>query len=57
MMLHAFLLATTASAMGLVAHVTGSWGAGFWAMVLGPLSALACLYDAHTRHNAGGDPA
>lgn len=57
MILSAFLLATTASAMGLVAHLTGSWGAGLWGMVLASLSALACLYDAHTRHTAGGNPA
>jgi hypothetical protein len=56
-MMPAFLLATTATAMGLVAHVTGSWGAAMWAMVLSPLSALACRYDAHTRHTDGGDPA
>lgn len=56
-MMHAFLLATTACAMGLVAHVTGSWGAGLWGMVLAPLSAVACLHDAFARARAGGEPA
>jgi hypothetical protein len=56
-MMPAFLLATTATAMGLVAHVTGSWGAAGWAVVLAPLSAAACVYDAHTRRvrDTGGD--
>lgn len=53
-MMPAFLLATTATAMGLVAHVTGSWGVAGWGMALAPLSALACIYDAHTRHTTGG---
>jgi hypothetical protein len=57
-MMPAFLLATTATAMGLVAHLTGSWGVAAWGMALAPLSGLACVYDAHTRrvrdHGGGG---
>lgn len=52
-----FLLLSTAAAFGLVAHVTGSWGAALWGGVFSAVSGLACLYDDLTARRAGGETA
>jgi len=53
MSLVTFLLAATASAFGVVASMTGSWGAALWGVVLALLAVANVLYGALTAPQRG----
>lgn len=52
-MLAVYLLGMTAFAMAVVANVTGSWGAAFWAAALSPLTSIAAVYSVHADAQGG----